>query len=149
MTEVAKSALETAKEKLEAEATATNARRSGVGTRIKVGATRGKNPQAISFEAFDEEKPDTLPKSYDEFIKATGISDEKQIVTLLIEGFNADSYTSASDPIAEYVDASWPEETRKQFRMVVRNYAAGAKVSIEDAVNLIKPGIIAALAAKS
>jgi len=43
------------------EADKTNAARTGVGTRVRIGQTRGKNPLVISWEAFDESKPDTLP----------------------------------------------------------------------------------------
>jgi hypothetical protein len=149
MTEQAKTELEIAREKLEAEATAENAKRSGKGTRVKVGSTRGKNPQPISFENFDEEQPDTLPKTLSEFMEITKVSDENVIVSYLVDGFNAQMYTAASDPIAEFVNPAWDEDTRKGFRIVVRNYAQNAKVSIEDAVALIKPGIEAAMAAKA
>lgn len=143
MTEVAKTELEVAREKLEAEAKATNATRTGKGTRIRVGSTRGKNPQAISYEAFDESLPETLPKSLGEFMELTKINDEAAITSLLIDGYNDSQYTAASDPIAEYVNPAWSDDVQKQFRMVVRNYVAAllGTVSIEDAVALIKPGI--------
>jgi len=116
---------------------------------VKVGSTRGKNPQPISFENFDEEQPDTLPKTLSEFMDVAKVTDENVIVSYLIDGYNLAQYTAASDPIAEYVNPAWDEDTRKGFRIVVRNYAQNAKVSIEDAVALIKPGIEAAMAAKS
>lgn len=151
MTEQAKTEAEILREGLEADATKVNAARTGKGTRVKVGSTRGKNPQPISFEQFDTELPDTLPKTLSEFMDL--VSEEQKteaaIVGFIIDGFNDAMYTAASDPIAEYVDASWPEEIRKNFRMVVRNYSQGAKVSIEDAVALIKPGIIAAEKART
>src|SRR5882672_6991049 len=133
MTEAAKSEAEVLREGLEADAVKTNASRTGKGTRVKVGSTRGKNPQPISFEQFDTELPDTLPKTLSEFMDLVGEADktEASIVGFIIDGFNDAQYTAASDPIAEYVDASWPEEIRKNFRMVVRNYSQGAKVSIE------------------
>jgi len=71
------------------------------------------------------------------------VQDEKLIVSYLIEGFNASQYTEASDPLAEFVEATWTPEVQKQFRLVVRNYSNATGVSIEDAVALIKPGIVA------
>jgi hypothetical protein len=114
----------------------------GVGMRWRVGQTRGKNPMVISWEAFDESKPDTLPKSMKEFMAITGVNDEPELVSYLIGGINDANYTAASDPLAEYVDLSWPQEVQTQFRLVVRNYSRGAQVSLEDAVNLIKPGFV-------
>jgi hypothetical protein len=140
-------ALEVAKGSLQTKADETNKTRSGKGTRVQVGATRGKNPQAISYEASDESKTDTLPATLSEFMEVTksfGGDSESNIVSWLIGGFNDAQYTAASDPIAEYVEASWPDDVQKQFRLVVRNYSNATGVSIEDAVKLIKPGIEAA-----
>lgn len=131
-----------------AKAVETNKARTGKGTRIKVGQTRGRNPQVISYEVFDEKLPDTLPKTLSEFMELTKVQDEPTIMNYLIDGFNLGSYTTASDPVAEFVDASWPEEIQKGFRIVVRNYAANASVSIEDAVSLIKPAYLASQAKK-
>lgn len=144
MTEAAKTEQEKALEAAELKAKETNEARSGKGTRVRVGQTRGRNPQVISYESFDESKPDTLPESLTEFMTLTNTSDEKAIVAFLVDGYNAAMYTAASDPIAEFVDASWPEDLQKQFRIVVRNYANAANVSLEDAVALIKPGMAAA-----
>lgn len=154
MTDAAKTELELAREALEKQAEETNKGRTGKGTRIKVGSTRGKNPQPISFENFDEEQPETLPKTLSEFMDIhkgmTGEDlQESTIISYLIEGFNLAMYTQASDPIAEYVNPAWDDDTKKGFRIVVRNYSQNAKVSIEDAVALIKPGIEAAVAAKA
>lgn len=147
MSEVEKTALEIARENLETKATAVNTERgTAKGTRIKVGSTRGKNPQAISFENFDESLPDTLPTTLDEFMGLSNVKDEPKLVALLIAGFNSDQYTQASDPIAEYVEASWSDEVQTRFRAAVRNYANLTGVSIEDAVTLIKPGVIKSLA---
>lgn len=143
MSETEKTALEVAREKMEADATATNATRTGKGTRLKVGSTRGKNPQAITFESFDLSKQDTLPVTLSEFMEVTKVQDEPSIMAFLLDGYNDAMYTQASDPVAEYIDASWPEDVQKQFRLVVRNYATATGVSIEDAVALIKPGIAA------
>ena len=125
-----------------------NATRTDKGTRVRVGQTRGRNPQVISWEAFDESQPDTLPKTLSEFMEITKVSDETAIVQYLIDGYNDAAYTAASDPVAEFVDATWAEDVQKQFRLVVRNYANATGVSIEDAVALIKPGIVKSQAKK-
>ncbi len=127
-------------EKKQKEADATNSTRSGVGTRLKVGRTRGKASIVISWESFDDAKPETLPTTIQQFMDITGVKDEPSLVSNLIAGFNDASYTAASDPLAEYVEATWPPESQTQFRLVVRNYSRGAMVSLEDAVALIKPG---------
>jgi len=135
-------------EKKQAEADKTNASRSGVGTRLKVGRTRGKASIVIGWESFDESKPETLPTSIQQFMDITGVKDEPSLVANLIGGYNDASYTAASDPLAEYVEATWPPEAQTQFRLVVRNYSRGAMVSLEDAVSLIKPGFSKQFAAK-
>ena len=122
------------------EAESINATRTGVGTRIRVGQTRGKNPMVISWEAFDESKPETLPTTIQQFMDITKVADEPSLVSFLVGGLNDANYTAASDPLAEFVDLTWPQEAQTQFRLVVRNYSRGAQVSLEDAVNLIKPG---------
>ena len=117
-----------------------NSSRTGKGKRIFLAMTRGKNPQEIQFEAFDESQPGTLPVDLSEFMKL-GTADEKEIVKRLIVGDYEIAYTEASDPIAEYVNPAWDSDVQKQFRLVVRNYSNATGVSIEDAVALIKPGI--------
>lgn len=144
MTTEAKTELEVAQEAAEAKAKEVNDSRTGKGTRVRVGMTRGRNPQVISFENFDDSKPDTLPATLSEFMELTKIQDETLIVSHLIDGFNAAQYTAASDPVAEFVEPTWDDETKKQFRIVVRNYASSTECSIEDAVALIKPGIVKA-----
>lgn len=124
----------------QAEADKVNETRSGVGLRVRVGQTRGKNPMVITWEAFDESKPETNPKAISEFMEVTKVKDEPTLVSFLISGYNDAQYTAASDPLAEYVDAAWPADAQTQFRLVVRNYSRGAGVSLEDAVALIKPG---------
>jgi len=121
---------------------ALNEGKTGKGTRTMLGMTRGRNPQEIQYEAFDESQKDTLPKTLSEFMEVAKVSDEPQIVLFLIDGFNSAAYTAASDPVAEFVDASWDDDVKKQFRLVVRNYSNATGVSIEDAVALIKPGIV-------
>ena len=124
-----------------------NATRSGVGVRVRVGQTRGKNPMVISWEAFDESQPATLPTSIQQFMELTKVKDEPTLVSYLIAGFNDAAYTAASDPLAEYVDLSWPQDAQTQFRLVVRNYSRGTGTSLEDAVALIKPGFAKQFAA--
>ena len=147
--DVAKAKREAEKTAAESKATAINASRTGVGTRLSVGSTRGKGTQVITFEEFDYTKPETLPKSIDEFAKVSGAKDESELLSYLIDGYNAQSYANASDPIGEYAESSWDAETVKQFKGVVKNYMGAVKgaMSLEDVVNLIKPGIVAALAA--
>jgi hypothetical protein len=132
----------------EAEAEITNKARTGVGVRVRVGQTRGKNPLVITWEAFDESQPATLPTSIQQFMDITGVKDEPTLVSYLITGANDAAYTAASDPLAEYVDPTWPPDSQVQFRLVVRNYSRGANVSLEDAVALIKPGFVAQFSKK-
>lgn len=139
MSEDQKTAKEIELEAMQTKADAENAKRSGVGTRLRVGQTRGKNPLVISWEAFDESKPETLPTSVQGFVDITK-SKETDLVSYLIGGLNDANYTAASDPLAEYVNLAWPQDAQTQFRLVVRNYSRGANVSLEDAVGLIKPG---------
>jgi hypothetical protein len=148
MTDEAKTEQEQALEAAEQKAKEINDARTGKGTRLKVGQTRGRNPQVISYEVFDESQPDTLPKTLSEFMEITKIEDEPTIMGFVIDGMNSANYTAASDPVAEFVEATWPEDVQKAFRLVVRQYSANASVSIEDAVALIKPGIVASQAKK-
>lgn len=141
--EAAKEALKAREKDMSERETKLNEGKTGKGTRTFLGMTRGRNPQEIQFENWDESKPDTLPASLSEFMDIRKLSDEPSIVRRLILGDNEIFYSEASDPVAEYVDATWPEEVQKQFRIVVRNYSNATGVSIEDAVNLIKPGIVA------
>lgn len=127
-------------ERRQKEADIENGKLTGVGTRTRVGQTRGKNPVVISWKAFDESKPETLPNTIASFMEVTGVKDEPSLVGYLIGGFNDAAYTAASDPLAEFVDPTWPDDAQAQFRLVVRNYSRGAQVSLEDAVSLIKPG---------
>jgi len=114
----------------------------------KTGKTRGKNPREIEYQAFDLEKPDTLPKSIKEFMEATGVSKEENLVEYLVDGFNMAQYSAASDEIGEFINDAWDKETQAQFRLAVRNYSKLTGLSIEDAVNLIKPGVEKAYQAK-
>jgi len=138
-----KEALKARAAEMAAEEKTLNAGRTGKGTRVFLGMTRGRNPQKIQYEGFDDSQPETLPSSLSEFMDLTKTQDEKVIVGYLIDGFNSAAYTAASDPVAEFVEPTWSEEVQKQFRLVVRNYSQATGVSIEDAVALIKPGIVA------
>lgn len=139
--------------KAQEEADKVNASRSGKGTRVQVGSTRGRATQVIKYENWDDSKPDTLPTSFAEVIdihkarNQEGDFAEKEIVRRWILGDNDILYSEASDPVAEFVEATWPEDIQKQFRIVVRNYATATVISIEDAVALIKPGFVKAQAA--
>jgi hypothetical protein len=146
--ETAKEDAKKRSEEMAAEEKKLNEGRTGKGLRVFLGLTRGRNPQKVQYEGFDESQPDTLPVTLDEFMILSKVQDEKTIVSFLIDGFNSAAYTAASDPVAEFVDLSWPEDVQKQFRLVVRNYSNATGVSIEDAVTLIKPGIVAAQAKK-
>src|SRR5262245_55994887 len=126
-------------ERKQKEADALNATRTGVGTRLRVGQTRGKNPLVIQWEAFDDSKPDSLPKNPQEFVSVTKVT-EAIYLQCLIEGYNQIQYTAASDPLAEYVESYWPDDAQAQFRIIVRNYSKLPGETIESAVNLIKPG---------
>jgi hypothetical protein len=120
-----------------------NAALSGIGMRWRVGQTRGKNPIVISWLAYDESQPTTLPTTIEGFMQNSEVVDEPTLVTYLIAGINDANYTAASDPLAEFVEDYWPQEAQTQFRLVVRNYSRGAQVTLEKAVELIKPGFSA------
>lgn len=132
-----------------AEAEKTNASRTGKGTRVFVGLTRGKNPKVISWEAFDTDKPETLPETIVDFHKTIGAdTTETQMVRYLADGYNDAQYRAASDVLAEYVEPNWPDDVAKQFKTVISNYVAGTGVSIDDAVELLKPGFAKAFEAR-
>lgn len=125
-----------------------NAGKTGKGTRTAVSMTRGKGSQEVQYEAFDTNQSDTLPVNLEEFMTLTGIEGtegEKKLIAWAIDGFNSDAYSIASDPIAEFVEPNWTPELAGRFKLAVRNYAAATNVSVEDAVAVIKPGIVAYL----
>lgn len=133
---------------LQKKADETNNARTGKGTRVRVGQTRGKASKVISWEAFDTDKAETLPETPQEFAELTKTTDEKLFVSYLIDGYNAAMYAAASDVLAEYVEANWPDTLVRQFKLTVSNYAGATGVSIEEAVQLMKPGIQKAFEAK-
>ena len=141
MSEDEKTELQKEREQFEKEATAENKTKTGKGLRTAVGATRGRSTMNIKYQAFDESQPDTLPTTVEEFVSITGIKSNSELASLLIVGFNDRAYTEASDPIAEFVNKSWPDELKAQFRIVVRNLAKMQEISIEDAVKFVKPGV--------
>ena len=138
------------KHPFEDEVKAANASRTGKGTRLAYGNTRGKGSIPIKWEKFDESLPDTLPVSIEEFMALTNVKDEKDLLGYLIVGFNDDMYTQASDPIAEFVNPAWDKDTQNQFRLVVRNMtkALQGTKSLEDVVGMIKPSVEMAFQAK-
>jgi hypothetical protein len=131
----------------EEEAALVNSKRTGKGLRKTVAQTRGKGSMVITFEAFDENQPETLPTSVVEFVQLTGISDDAKLASLLVEGFNAVTYREASDPIAEFVVSSWPDDIKLAFRNAVRNTAKATGMSFEQVADFIKPQIEKKLAA--
>jgi len=118
------------------------------GTRVKVGQTRGKNPNVISWEFFDRLIPESLPTSYAEFCELTKTTEEKDIVNLLIEGHNSFQYAEASDEIGEFVEDYWDKDTATQFRTTIRQFSKAANMEIEDAVKLLKPAVEAGYQAR-
>lgn len=141
--ETQKEALKAREKDMAAREKVLNEGKTGKGLRSFLGMTRGRNPQEIQYENWDESQPDTLPTTLSEFMELRKIQDEPSIMRRLVLGDNDILYSEASDPVAEFVDAAWSEEVQKQFRLVVRNYSNATGVSIEDAVALIKPGIVA------
>lgn len=150
---VAKAAREARADAMQAKEKKLNSSRTGKGTRVAVGMSRGKNPQEVVYEAFDEAQPETLPKTLSEFMDLTKIDTEAGIMPLLIDGYNSFQYTAASDPVAEFVEPIWPDDLKTRFRSMVRNYSRDSGISIEDAIAQLKPGIVkgylAILAAKA
>jgi hypothetical protein len=140
-----KAALKARDAEITAKETELNKDRTGKGTRVTIGLTRGRNPQMVQYESFWDSLPDTLPASLSEFMDLTKVQDEKLIVSYLIDGFNSASYTNASDPVAEFVDPAWTDEIAKQFKFVIKNYSSALNMSVEDSVALIKPGFVAGL----
>lgn len=136
MSDEQKTELQAERETMEAAAKTENESRNGVGLRVMVGATRGKNTQNIKYEAFDESKPDTLPGSIAEFASVTNITEESKLVEFLITGFNDFQYKQASDPIAEFVNAAWPDDVKLAFRTSVRNYAKAMEEPIDEVAKL-------------
>jgi hypothetical protein len=137
-----------------------NSKRTGRGTRLQVGQTRGKNPQIVVWEAFDESKPDTMPDTVDSFYKLTGVLEsgtpaqqEATLVSWLVDGYNAAQYTAASDPIAEHINPAWDLDMQKQFKIAIRNYtltmqSVNPNYTLDEAVTLLKPSIEAGFAAQ-
>jgi hypothetical protein len=144
--EATKAALDARAKEIEAKEKELNAGKTGKGLRTFIGLTRGRNPQMFEWNGFDDTLPETLPATTDEFLAITKVADDKVIVKLLIDGWNAMQFDLGSDPVGEFVDKSWPEDVQKSFKLMVKGYAANAGVSIEDAVNIMKPGIVAAQA---
>ncbi len=150
----AKSVNELELKKQEEAARVANEKRTGKGTRIRVGQTRGRNPKVITWEAFDTDKADTLPETAKEFAEIVKtLNNGKELdnltfVSYLVDGFNAAQYAAASDILSEYVEANWPADLVKSFKQAINGFVASAGISVEDAVSLMKPKIQAAFEAK-
>lgn len=125
------------REQMEREAAAENATRSGIGTRVFVGATRGRSTQVIKYEAFDTSKPETLPTSVEEVCTVLNITSESELLPLLFEGANAAAYRAASDPLSDYINPVWSEEAKAKFKVTVRSYAAAMEISLDEAAEEI------------
>lgn len=142
-------AVKTRNAEMEVREKALNAERSGKGLRVFLGMTRGRNPQEIQFEQWDESQPETLPASLSEFMDLRkSASEEKDIVKRLILGDNDVLYSEASDPVSEFVDASWDADVQARFKVSIRNFSRDSGLSIEEAVAIIKPSVVAAQAKK-
>lgn len=115
-----------------------NEKRTGIGTRLFVGKTRGRNPVVITYESFDRSKPETLPTDMEKFMEVTGVSDESAILGFVIDGYNDAMYTNASDPLSELLEDHWPDDVKLQFRTIVRNYARALEMSLDDAAADVK-----------
>jgi hypothetical protein len=105
----------------------------------KQGKTRGKNPRDITYKVLS-----APPANIKQFMDVTGTTKEAEVCEYLFEGFNSLQYSAASDEIGEFIpDTGWGQdkETVAQFRLAVRNYSKMTEMSIEDAVNLIRPGV--------
>lgn len=105
------------------------------------GKTRGKNTREIEYQAFDKEKPETLPLTPKEFMDVTGIKAEAELADLLIDGYNLQQYSAASDEIGEFVQDYWDKTFTDQFRLMIRNGSKLMSKTIEETVNLYKPAI--------
>jgi hypothetical protein len=141
--EAKSAALKARSEDMDKREAAENAKRTGKGTRYTLAMTRGKGTTEVNYESFHLDKPDTLPGDLTEFMALTekfGGRKDENLLAWLVDGFNENQYTAASDPIADFVNAAWADELKKNFRLAVRNYSNGVGVTIEDAVSLIKPG---------
>lgn len=114
----------------------------------KKGSTRGKNPRAIEYEAFDREKVETLPKDIATFMAVTKVTEESDLVNLLIDGYNDSQYSAASDEIGEFINDEWNKEYQAQFRLTIRNFSKMSGKSIEDTVSMLKTAIDAGWEAK-
>lgn len=109
----------------------------------KQGKTRGKNPRDITFKILS-----AIPTSIKNFMEVTGTKTEPEVCEYLYEGFNLLQYSAASDEIGEFINDAWDKDTQAQFRLAVRNYSKLTAMSIEDTVNLIKPGVDKAFTAR-
>src|SRR5678809_509229 len=81
------------------------------------------------------------PKTPAQFMEVTKTNEDADLVAYLIDGYNKAQYSAASDEIGEFIEDAWDSNTKAQFRLVVRNYAKSADMTIEEAVEMVKPAI--------
>lgn len=132
---------------LESEVARLNAGKSGKGTRFVLANTRGKGSVQIKYAAFDSDVVGSLPETVSEFMDLSGVTDEGELVSFLITGFNDASYKRASDPVSEFVNPAWPNEIAESFKLAVKNLVK-AGLDIDKVVAMVKPGIDASFSAK-
>lgn len=108
---------------------------------VKEGKTRGKNPRPITYEAFNLEKVETIPLDMKTFMAVTKVTNQKDLLELLINGYNDAQYSAASDEIGEFINDAWDNETQGQFRLAVRNTSKLSGLSIEEVVTMLKPAV--------
>jgi hypothetical protein len=141
---------EARKAEIDAKELEANKDRTGKGTRVMFGFTKGKSSQMISYENWDESQADTLPVDYAECIatlEKRGVAQkdiESAMVKRFILGDNELLYAEAADPVSEFVDPIWPDAVQKSFKMVIKSTATNNGMSIEETVALIKPAYVAA-----
>jgi hypothetical protein len=134
----AEEAREAALKAIQTEVDGLNTPLTGKGLRWAAGMTRGKNPNAIKWQHFDEEKPETLPESLEEFATLSGVADAKKFLVFVISGYNDEQYRLASDELNEFIEPHWNQETVTQFRFAVRNAVKLSKKPLETVVIAIK-----------
>ena len=146
-----KEAREARKAEIDAKELEANKDRTGKGTRVMFGFTKGKGSQLIQYENWDESKADTLPVDLQECIgvlNQRGLTADKDVESALVKRFilgdNELLYAEAADPVSEFVDPIWPDVVQKSFKMVIKSTAVNNGMTIEETVALIKPAYVAA-----
>jgi hypothetical protein len=114
------------------------------------GKTKGKGSRNITYWAFDDSKPDTLPKNALQLKASTAFLNtdarnpegveftNDRLLEFMIDGLNTWSYNKQADEIGEYLNPEWPEDIQGNFRIAVRNTSKMTGMSIEDTANFLK-----------